>query len=157
MTRKIGKRSTSTVIDALTDGLPRQERNLMKVSRSVDAPEKGMKLDIPRTIASIETLIKNLAESNKEKIRTEVIPILKNLTRQNKTNINHEERKAISFLKKNNNIINSPSDKDNKVVEKIKASKRDLPIFYGLPKIHKPNNPLRPIVSYTSSPNLSVS
>ncbi|UYV70929.1 hypothetical protein LAZ67_8001139 [Cordylochernes scorpioides] len=210
--QKLNKWSNKPQIQSTTND------NVINLSKQPIPPEaisllsKGLnfvpsqKLDIPRTIASIETSIKNLADSNKEKIRTEVIPILKNLTRQNKTNINHEERKAISFLKENNNIIISPSDKgkntvimdiadydskihqllqdkeiyelltinplqniikdfnrnlnrikrthklDNKVVEKIRASKRDLPIFYGLPKIHKPNNPLRPIVSYTGSP-----
>ena len=32
-----------------------------------------------------------------------------------------------------------------------------MPIFYGIPKIHKPNNPLRPIVSQTNGPTSSIS
>lgn len=31
-----------------------------------------------------------------------------------------------------------------------------LPMFYGLPKIHKTNAPLRPIVSCINSPNHSL-
>ena len=40
-----------------------------------------------------------------------------------------------------------------------KSLKSDNPLparFYGLPKIHKPNNPLRPIVSFCGSPTYNL-
>ena len=30
------------------------------------------------------------------------------------------------------------------------------PVFYGMPKIHKPNNPLRPIVSQINGPTYKI-
>ena len=34
----------------------------------------------------------------------------------------------------------------------LRCSARQIPLLYALPKIHKPEIPLRPIVSFTSSP-----
>ncbi len=41
---------------------------------------------------------------------------------------------------------------DNKTYLKIRPSDATTACFYGLPKIHKPNIPLRPIVSLPGSP-----
>ncbi|UYV81733.1 hypothetical protein LAZ67_20002153 [Cordylochernes scorpioides] len=55
------------------------------------------------------------------------------------------------FNKKLNKIIRSHK-LDKKTFENLKAEDKNLPNFYGLPKVHKPNTPLRPIVSYAGSP-----
>jgi hypothetical protein len=41
--------------------------------------------------------------------------------------------------------------------EKLYSSDGLSPRFYGLPKIHKPEIPLRPIVSFVNSPTYGVS
>ncbi|UYV76593.1 hypothetical protein LAZ67_14001351 [Cordylochernes scorpioides] len=41
---------------------------------------------------------------------------------------------------------------DSKTFEAFKATNQNLPNLYGLPKIHKANTPLRPIISYSGSP-----
>ncbi|UYV72158.1 hypothetical protein LAZ67_9001984 [Cordylochernes scorpioides] len=41
---------------------------------------------------------------------------------------------------------------DNKTFDSLKATAQNLPNLHGLPKVHKPNTPLRPIVSYSGSP-----
>jgi len=56
----------------------------------------------------------------------------------------------ISHWKKHNYI-------DNRTYKKIHCSDGPLPRAYGLPKIHKPNNPLRIIVSSINSPFYSLS
>ena len=40
--------------------------------------------------------------------------------------------------------------------ESLRPSQSKAPRFYGLPKIHKPNTPLRPIVSAIGSPTYSL-
>ncbi|UYV78915.1 hypothetical protein LAZ67_17000248 [Cordylochernes scorpioides] len=55
------------------------------------------------------------------------------------------------FNKKLNKIIRTHK-LNKKSFENLKAEEKTLPNFYGLPKIHKPNIPLRPIVSYAGSP-----
>ncbi|UYV74386.1 hypothetical protein LAZ67_11003346 [Cordylochernes scorpioides] len=55
------------------------------------------------------------------------------------------------FNKKLNKIIRTHK-LNKKSFEYFKAEEKTLPNFYGLPKIHKPNIPLRPIVSYAGSP-----
>jgi len=55
----------------------------------------------------------------------------------------------ISHWKKQNYI-------DNRTYKKIYCSDGPLPRAYGLPKIHKPDNPLRIIVSSTNSPLYSL-
>ena len=38
----------------------------------------------------------------------------------------------------------------------LHSSAGSVPRLYGLPKVHKPNTPLRPIVSFISSPNIQA-
>ena len=50
---------------------------------------------------------------------------------------------------------------DNKIKQDkyywLRCSKAVMPRFYGLPKIHKVNVPLRPIVSFVNSPTYNIS
>ena len=50
---------------------------------------------------------------------------------------------------------------DNKITKiqsyRLKSSKGRAPVLYGLPKLHKENTPLRPIVSFTASPTYNLS
>ena len=46
---------------------------------------------------------------------------------------------------------------DKKLYFKLKPTDSPAPRFYGLPKIHKPEIPVRPIVSYTGTPLYNVS
>ena len=39
----------------------------------------------------------------------------------------------------------------------LRSNKGVMPRFYGLPKIHKANLPLRPIVSFVNSPTYNLS
>ena len=55
------------------------------------------------------------------------------------------------LLLKKSNIINKAT------YEKLYSSDGLSPRFYGLPKIHKPEIPLRPIVSFVNSPTYGVS
>ena len=56
------------------------------------------------------------------------------------------ERKVLEALKelKNEGVINKP------MFERLRPTSSKAPRFYGLPKIHKPEIPLRPIVSAIS-------
>ena len=44
-----------------------------------------------------------------------------------------------------------------KLYERLRSSAGQNPLLYGLPKIHKPNVPLRPIVSFVQSPTYQLS
>ena len=46
-----------------------------------------------------------------------------------------------------------PSD----VYSRLRSSAGRVPLLYGLPKVHKPDVPLRPIVSFVSSPTYELS
>ena len=50
---------------------------------------------------------------------------------------------------------------DNKITKtqsyRLKSSNERAPVLYGLPKLHKENTPLRPIVSFTGSPTYNLS
>ena len=41
--------------------------------------------------------------------------------------------------------------------DKLRSSAGRLPLLYGLPKVHKPEVPLRPIVSFLHSPTYQLS
>ena len=66
--------------------------------------------------------------------------------KRNPTNLTHEKVNDLIKLWKNKNYINES------IFNSLKSSSHPLPArFYGLPKIHKPNNPLRPIVYFCGS------
>lgn len=44
-----------------------------------------------------------------------------------------------------------------KIYDRLRCSNGVTPRLYGLPKIHKPDIPLRPIVSFLSSPTYNLS
>jgi len=46
---------------------------------------------------------------------------------------------------------------DESLYSRLRCSSGRIPLFYGLPKIHKEGIPLRPIVSFCSSPTYSLS
>jgi len=59
-----------------------------------------------------------------------------------------------------NELLKQIHDKgylDNKRLRHLTAYKAQLPIFYCLPKIHKRNTPLRPIVSPVHGPTHGIS
>ena len=58
------------------------------------------------------------------------------------------KRKVLEALKelKNEGVINKP------MFERLRPTSSKAPQFYGLPKIHRPETPLRPIVSAIGSP-----
>ena len=43
------------------------------------------------------------------------------------------------------------------VYNELRCTSGEIPRIYGLPKIHKPGNPLRPIVSFLTSPTYNIS
>ena len=43
------------------------------------------------------------------------------------------------------------------VYSRLRSSAARVPMLYGLPKVHKPDVPLRPIVSFMSSPTYELS
>ena len=53
-------------------------------------------------------------------------------------------------LKKSGSITSS-------LYDKLRSSARHLPLLYGLPKVHKSEVPLRPIVSFLHSPTYPLS
>ena len=64
--------------------------------------------------------------------------------------VKKEARQKLSLLKDAGKI-------DQQLYFKLKLTDSQVPRFYGLPKIHKPAVPIRPIVSYTSSPLYQLS
>ena len=58
--------------------------------------------------------------------------------------------KKLANLKRDNKISDS-------LYNKLRSSDGLPPRFYGLPKIHKPGYPLRPIVSFIDSPTYMLS
>lgn len=66
-------------------------------------------------------------------------------------------------MKKLQNAVNNELKKlsDLKLLDRntylhLRASTHNIPLFYGLIKIHKPNNPIRPIVSFIDSPTYNL-
>lgn len=72
------------------------------------------------------------------------------LTKDPTNNIQNKMNKKISSLFQLGFI-------DNSLEKRLKCHTGRLPYFYGLPKIHKYNTPLRPIVNFTSSPLYALS
>ncbi|UYV84593.1 hypothetical protein LAZ67_X002746 [Cordylochernes scorpioides] len=75
---------------------------------------------------------------------------------QIKINFGWNGNGATTMLQIQHKSTNEP-DQDSfslnkKSFENLKSEEKTLPNFYGLPKIHKPNIPLRSIVSYAGSP-----
>ena len=65
------------------------------------------------------------------------------------TKIKAKALKQLKVLKDNEFI-------DNKLYYYLKPTASPAPRFYGQPKIHKPEVPIRPIVSYSGSPLYNV-
>jgi hypothetical protein len=64
---------------------------------------------------------------------------------------------TISRIIKKLNSLNHQQKLDNNTYLKIRPSDATSARFYGLPKIHKPNIPQRPIVSLPGSPTYKLS
>ena len=64
--------------------------------------------------------------------------------------VKKEARQKLSLLKDSGKI-------DQQLYFKLKPTDSQAPRLYGLPKIHKPAVPIRPIVSYTNSPLYQLS
>ena len=66
-------------------------------------------------------------------------------------------KKCMMIMIFNLNIFFKNAKYINKVLfDRLKPSNTKAPRFYGLPKIHKPDMPLRPIVSTIGSPTYSL-
>ena len=44
-----------------------------------------------------------------------------------------------------------------RLYQRLRSSAGKVPLLYGLPKVHKPGTPLRPIVSFVNSPTYALS
>lgn len=159
-------------------------------------------INIPKTVAAIESSISQLPEEDKTDTRNRIVPILKRLERNNNNtnnkNLSKKEEIALRQIKNDKDIVITSSDKgkntvlldytdydhkmkshlsdttiylsiqddplnsfkkeQNKILHRIKRSfnlepslikgllaskEHQLPIIYGLPKIHKENIPIR--------------
>ena len=70
----------------------------------------------------------------------------------------HDYReKALSLLNNRNTYSILKSDPTGKTQRGLNASDGLSPRFFGLPKIHKPEIPLRPIVFFVNSPTYGFS
>ena len=76
-------------------------------------------------------------------------PVHQNSKRSNRISKERSQTK-LSLLKDTGKI-------DQQLYFKLKPTDSQAPRFYGLPKIHKPAAPIRPIVSYTNSPLYQLS
>ena len=88
---------------------------------------------------------------------------------QDKVNSLLEDRKFYKVLKKDPtssteremNVTLLKLKKEGTIPEplyhRLRSSGGHIPLLYGLPKIHKPGIPLRPIVSFVSSPTYALS
>ena len=62
------------------------------------------------------------------------------------------------FVKALNNKINQRTQLfDNATRRSLKPINAEAPQFVGLPKIHKTNVPIRPLINFTTAPSYSVS
>uniref|UniRef100_A0A5S6QY98 Uncharacterized protein n=1 Tax=Trichuris muris TaxID=70415 RepID=A0A5S6QY98_TRIMR len=129
----------------------------------VPTPKFPPILDI---IASTEKSLSNADQRTADTIKSCISTIL--LPRHNiKFNITLIERRTLRDLKKNNTILITKADKGNVVVILDRktndvtlsyirryiyfTSNSKCPELYGLPKIHKPGTPLRPVTDGYSS------
>ena len=53
--------------------------------------------------------------------------------------------------------MNKKGSIPDKLYEMLRSSAGRNPLMYGLPKVHKPNIPMRPIVSFVQSPTYQLS
>ena len=71
----------------------------------------------------------------------------------NKDPTKSNEDKLVRSLKS----LEKKGDIPSKLYKRIRPSGCRPPLFYGLPKVHKPGVPLRPIVSSVNSPSYNLS
>ncbi|UYV67863.1 hypothetical protein LAZ67_5002290 [Cordylochernes scorpioides] len=71
------------------------------------------------------------------------------LTKNPLTNLTKDFNRQFNKIKRKYKL-------DNKTFDSLKATAQNLPNLHGLPKVHKPNTPLRPIVSYSGSPLYTI-
>ncbi|XP_072144543.1 uncharacterized protein [Dermacentor andersoni] len=125
----------------------------------------------------MERAVTQLPSEVREEARTRAIGVLsKWRTRNPQARFSPAEKQAVEGLQNNDSTAILPADKENAIVlldrsdynEKMKdllsdedayiAIQKDptvnlsAPAIYGLPKVHKPDVPLRPIVDFTRSP-----
>ena len=84
----------------------------------------------------------------------------KELLQDNKTYKKLDKNPTKTTITRINKRLKSLKDEqklDDKTYHKIRPSDATTARFYGLPKIHKPNTPLRPIVSLPRSPTYELS
>ena len=74
----------------------------------------------------------------------------KKLTKDPNPSLERKMNEMLLQLKKSGSITSS-------LYDKLRSSAGRLPLLYGLPKVHKPEVPLRPIVSFLRSPTYQLS
>ncbi|KYN05844.1 hypothetical protein ALC62_03219 [Cyphomyrmex costatus] len=119
-------------------------------------PSINKKYAIHEFIKDLEKNNRNFNDACKSKIRSEAVLKLENFLANNINNNNdklalNNYNKTIDFCKNSPNIVFTKADKGNVTVALDKSdyisSDSNLPLAYGLTKIHKDNYPLRIIVS----------
>ena len=92
---------------------------------------------MPEIIASVEEGISKLPDNIAEKTRLSIVGLLQ-IAKPPASNLTSEEQCAVKSLR-------------------LRSSAGSTPLLYGLPKIHKPEVPLRPIASFYTSPTYQLS
>ena len=91
--------------------------------------------------------------------KTKYLNEIKTMLSDTRTYIPLKKDPTNTTQKKVNDLIKNWEKKNYINDSMAKSLKSDNPLptrFYGLPKIHKPNNPLRPIVSFCGSPTYNL-
>ena len=94
-------------------------------------------IPVPEIIASVEEGISKLPDNIAEKTRLSIVGLLQK-AKPPASNLTSEEQCAVKSLR-------------------LRSSAGSTPLLYGLPKIHKPEVPLRPIASFYTSPTYQLS
>ncbi|XP_077507345.1 uncharacterized protein LOC144116813 [Amblyomma americanum] len=77
----------------------------------------GPEPDIKKMVCAVETAVKNVEPSRRDKARTRVVSVLSKLNRHQGLNpLLLKERKALKRLRGNENIVILPADKGNATV-----------------------------------------
>ena len=175
------------------------------MSKGLNFAPAPKRIPTKEIVASVESALKRVSQDSASSVRTQMISLLRS-AKPPPSNLTPEDLKAISTLKKDQDLMILPADKGRatvlldreeydqqivdmlsdektyrkinkdpapalerrmnalllglhrkgtipkKLYEKLRSSAGQNPLLYGLPKIHKPGVPLRPIVSFVQSP-----
>ena len=155
---------------------PAQEQVLKLGLNFAPAPSK---LPLTDTMAAVESGVRRLSLEDADDLRGRVCGILRrakvprnNLTREQRTTLNELKglKDEVILPAGNATVMMRRCDYDGKMEEMLgmgtygklrgdptATTKSQPPRIYGLPKIHKPDVPLRPIVLCIGSPTYQLS